>query len=134
MLPAVAVAVAVALAVAVAVAVALPAAPALRHRLLRSALLRAAGWTRRRLELRGSEVRRSQERRLRRLLPPGTARGETGGAAERWGGDGGSRGVAPLTPRLSRQARMLSGSDTPWGRAALMRCWGDRSPRCAPGR
>ncbi|XP_064895381.1 GH3 domain-containing protein [Columba livia] len=75
MLPAVAVAVAVALAVAVAVAVALPAAPALRHRLLRSALLRAAGWTRRRLELRGSEVRRSQERRLRRLLPPGTARG-----------------------------------------------------------
>lgn len=74
-----AVAVAVVVAVAVAVAVALPASPALRHRLARSALLRAAGRYRRRLELLGSEVGLSQERLLRRLLPPGTAGGERGG-------------------------------------------------------
>lgn len=135
MLPAVAVAVAVAVVVVVAVAVALPAAPALRHRLSRSALRRAAGWYRRRLELLGSEVRLSQERRLRRLLPAGTERGEKGGGAAGMGGGGGRGvpGVAPLSPRLSRQARRLSGSVTPWDRAAPKGRRGGRSPRCAPG-
>ncbi|XP_030089685.1 GH3 domain-containing protein isoform X2 [Serinus canaria] len=61
-------------AVAVAVAVAM-AVPALRHRLVRSALRRAGGRYRRRLEALDSDVRLSQERRLRRLLGTGTAGG-----------------------------------------------------------
>ncbi|XP_048782759.1 LOW QUALITY PROTEIN: GH3 domain-containing protein [Lagopus muta] len=59
----------------VAVCVVLPSAPPLRHRLLRAALLRASGWQRRRLELQSTDVRHGQERRLRRLLPPGEAPG-----------------------------------------------------------
>ncbi|XP_061333551.1 GH3 domain-containing protein [Pezoporus flaviventris] len=71
MLPAVAVA-----AVAVTVVVVLVAAvPSLRHRLSRSALRSAGARYRRRLELLGTDVRLSQERRLRRLLPPGAVRG-----------------------------------------------------------
>ncbi|XP_067168259.1 GH3 domain-containing protein [Apteryx mantelli] len=72
---AVAVVVCVAVAVAVGAGAALPAAPPLRHRLARAVLHRAARWQRRRLELRGTEVRSSQERRLRRLLPAGAAPG-----------------------------------------------------------
>ncbi|XP_041319049.1 LOW QUALITY PROTEIN: GH3 domain-containing protein [Pyrgilauda ruficollis] len=78
MLPAVAVAVAVAV-VAVAVAVAV-AVPALRHRLVRSALRRAGRRYRRRLEALDSGVRLRQERRLRRLL--GTGTGTAGGWEE----------------------------------------------------
>ncbi|XP_054252761.1 GH3 domain-containing protein [Indicator indicator] len=70
MLVAVAVAVSVVLALALALLV-----PTLRHRLVLFALHRAAGRYRRRLERLGSEVGLSQERRLRRLLPPGTAHG-----------------------------------------------------------
>lgn len=71
----------------VAACVVLPSAPPLRHRLLRAALLRASGWQRRRLELQSTDVRHGQERRLRRLLPPGEAPGERGW--ERRAGSGG---------------------------------------------
>ncbi|POI30047.1 hypothetical protein CIB84_006203 [Bambusicola thoracicus] len=63
----------------VAVCVVLPSPPPLRHLLLRAALLRASGWQRRRLELQSTDVRHGQERRLRRLLPPGAAPGEPDG-------------------------------------------------------
>ncbi|XP_030822028.1 GH3 domain-containing protein [Camarhynchus parvulus] len=66
-------------AVAVAVAVAM-AVPALRHRLVHSALRRAGARYRRRLEDRDSDVRLRQERRLRRLL--GTGTGTAGGWEE----------------------------------------------------
>ncbi|XP_033926094.1 GH3 domain-containing protein isoform X2 [Melopsittacus undulatus] len=66
---------ALAVAAVVVVVAAVAAVPALRHRLSRSALRRAGARYRRRLELLGTDVRLRQERRLRRLLPPGTARG-----------------------------------------------------------
>ncbi|RMC01481.1 hypothetical protein DUI87_21920 [Hirundo rustica rustica] len=75
MLQAVAVAAVVAVVVAVAVAI-----PALRHRLVCFALRRAGRRYRRRLEAPGSDVRLSQERRLRRLL--GTGTGTAGGSEE----------------------------------------------------
>uniref|UniRef100_A0A672UHH0 GH3 domain containing n=1 Tax=Strigops habroptila TaxID=2489341 RepID=A0A672UHH0_STRHB len=131
MLPAVAAA-----AVAVMVVVAVVAAvPALWHRLSRSALRRAGARYRRRLELLGTDVRLSQERRLRRLLPPGTARGE--GRASGRGTVVGVPGV-PLTPRVSRQGSLLY-LDTlhaafpralaPQGTALL--CWAPHH-RCVP--
>lgn len=64
-----------AVAVAVAVCAVLPGPPPLPPRLLAAALRRAARWHRRRLEVLGTDVRHSQERRLRGLLPPGTAHG-----------------------------------------------------------
>lgn len=96
MLLAVAVAVAV-VAVAVAVAVAVPA---LRHRLVLSALLRSGGRYRRRLEALGSDVRRSQERRLRRLLGTGTGTGTGTGPAggERGAAAGRGKGSVPRLP------------------------------------
>lgn len=77
------------LAVAVAVCMVLPGPPPLPPRLLLAALRRAARWHRRRLEVLGTDVRHSQERRLRGLLPPGTAQGEPGvGGGLRWAGRG----------------------------------------------
>uniref|UniRef100_A0A8V5GG63 GH3 middle domain-containing protein n=1 Tax=Melopsittacus undulatus TaxID=13146 RepID=A0A8V5GG63_MELUD len=82
---------ALAVAAVVVVVAAVAAVPALRHRLSRSALRRAGARYRRRLELLGTDVRLRQERRLRRLLPPGTARGERR-AAEREASGGELRG------------------------------------------
>ncbi|XP_040473063.1 GH3 domain-containing protein isoform X1 [Falco naumanni] len=103
--------------VALVAAAALPALPALRHRLARPVLRRAAGRCRRRLELGGTEVRLSQERRLRRLLPAGTARAGSEVFRERHplgqscpaGAPGGQ--VPPLHP---------------W--ALLRSCWGTDPP------
>uniref|UniRef100_A0A803VKC1 Phosphoinositide phospholipase C n=1 Tax=Ficedula albicollis TaxID=59894 RepID=A0A803VKC1_FICAL len=96
MLPAVAVAAVAVVAVAVAVAV-----PVLRHRLVHSALRRAGGRYRRRLEALCSDVRLSQERRLRHLLRTGTGTGTAGGergAAGRGAGRGRSHGCPELVP------------------------------------
>ncbi|XP_027559978.1 GH3 domain-containing protein [Neopelma chrysocephalum] len=108
MLPALAVAVAAAVAVAVAVAV-----PALRHRLVRSALRRAGGRYRRRLEALSTDVRLSQERRLRRLQ--GTGPGPAGGSEE-------LRERHPLGQRCRDRAPTAPVSPPlPW--ALLRSCW-----------
>uniref|UniRef100_A0A8C9FN42 GH3 domain containing n=1 Tax=Pavo cristatus TaxID=9049 RepID=A0A8C9FN42_PAVCR len=93
----------------VAVCVLLPSAPPLRHRLLRAALLRASGWQRRRLELQSTDVRHGQERRLRRLLPPGARRARAAGSGGLRGVRRGRRPVAlPCSPPgLSAQGALL---------------------------